>query len=111
MAASNMASRVSRAAVLVRLATVGPRDSLRKCKEQQLTQYTTLICTYIHECMLIWIRMAYKIVDRFCPSGCALHSPARNPLVLRNTPIRVLFLFASFAVLSACQEPGTAPEP
>lgn len=31
--------------------------------------------------------------------------------MLRNTPIRVLFLFASFAVLSACQEPGTAPEP
>jgi len=31
--------------------------------------------------------------------------------VLRKNPIRVLFLFASFAVLSACQEAGPASQP
>lgn len=31
--------------------------------------------------------------------------------MLRKTPIRVLFLFASFAALSACQEVGPAPQP
>ena len=31
--------------------------------------------------------------------------------MLRKTPIRVLFLFASFAALSACQEAGPASQP
>src|SRR5690625_2841760 len=41
----------------------------------------------------------------------APYSPARYSLVLRKNPIRVLFLFASFAVLSACQEAGPASQP
>lgn len=40
-----------------------------------------------------------------------LNSPHEEFSVLRRNPIRVLFVFASFAVLSACQEAGPPPQP